>query len=46
MTGLVDKRRTVDIVYQDFSNAFNSVLLKILLEELTKYGLDKGTVKD
>lgn len=46
MTGLVDKRRTVDIVDLDFIKAFNSVLLKILLEELVKYGLDEQTVKD
>ena len=45
MTSLVDKGRAMDIVYFNFSKAFNTVFLKILIEELMKYGLDEQTVK-
>jgi len=43
MTSLLDKRRAVDIVYLEFSEAFNTVCHKILLDELLKHGLDEQT---
>ncbi|KAK4807097.1 hypothetical protein QYF61_018438 [Mycteria americana] len=42
-TGLVDEGRAVDIVYLDFSKAFNTVSHKILIEKLLTYGLDEQT---
>jgi len=33
--------RPVDIVYLDFSKAFNTLSHKMLLENLMKYGLDE-----
>ena len=45
VTGLVDKGRAVDIVYLDFSKAFDTASCKILIENLLKYGLDEQTVK-
>lgn len=36
----------VDIVYFDFSKAFDTVPHKILAEKLMKYGLDKQTGLD
>jgi len=35
----------VDIVYLDFSKDFNTVSHQILVEKLTKYGLDEQRVK-
>ncbi|KAK4807194.1 hypothetical protein QYF61_024314 [Mycteria americana] len=43
MTGLVDKGRSMDIVYLDFSKAFFSC--KVLIEKLLMYGLDEQTVR-
>lgn len=34
ITGLVDEGRTADIVYLEFSKAFDSMSLMILIEEL------------
>lgn len=45
MTGLVDGRRAVYIVYFDLSTAFDTVSLKIPLHKLVKYGLVEQTVK-
>jgi len=43
MTDLVHKGRGMNIVYLDFSKAFDIVLRKILTEKLTKNGLDEET---
>ncbi|KAK4825167.1 hypothetical protein QYF61_024556 [Mycteria americana] len=45
MTGSVDEVRALEVVYLDFSKAFNTVCYKILIEKLMKYGLDKWTVR-
>jgi len=45
MTGLVDEGRAVDVVYLDFSKAFDTVSHKILIERLLMYGLDEQTAR-
>jgi len=45
MTGWVDEGRAVDVVYLDFSKAFNTVSHNILLGKLRKHGLDEWTVR-
>ena len=45
MTSLVDKGRAMDIVYFNFSKAFNTVSLTIVTDKLLKYGLDEQTVR-
>ncbi|PKU41435.1 rna-directed dna polymerase from mobile element jockey- hypothetical protein [Limosa lapponica baueri] len=45
MTGWMDEKRAVDVVYHDFSKAFNTVSHSILIAKLRKYGLDEWTVK-
>jgi len=45
MTGWVDEGRAMDVVYLDFSKAFHTVSLNILLGKLRKYGLDEWTVR-
>ncbi|KAK4816989.1 LOW QUALITY PROTEIN: hypothetical protein QYF61_025909 [Mycteria americana] len=45
ITCLVDVGRVVDIVYLDFSKAFDTVSHSLLLEELMHYSLDKWSVR-
>ena len=40
MTCLVDEGKTVDVVYLDFSKAFDTVPHNIFVEELVAYSLD------
>ena len=44
VTRLVDEGKAVDIVYLDFSKAFNTVCHNILLEKLAAHGLDRYTL--
>ncbi|GAB0204028.1 mitochondrial enolase superfamily member 1 [Grus japonensis] len=44
MTGWVDEGRAVDVVYLDFSKAFDTVSHNILVSKLRKCGLDEWTV--
>uniref|UniRef100_A0A8B9PKM6 Reverse transcriptase domain-containing protein n=1 Tax=Apteryx owenii TaxID=8824 RepID=A0A8B9PKM6_APTOW len=45
MTGWVDEGRAVDVVYLDFSKAFDTVPHNILIGKLRKRGLDEWTVR-
>ena len=45
MTGWVDERRAVDVVYLDFSKAFDTVSHHILLGKVRKCGLDEWTMR-
>ncbi|GAB0209103.1 mitochondrial enolase superfamily member 1 [Grus japonensis] len=44
MTGLVDEGRAVDIVYLDFSKAFDTVSHKILIDKLYGQADSEGTI--
>lgn len=44
MTEWIDKERAVDIVYADFSKAFDTISHSILIDKLRKHGLDEWTV--
>jgi len=43
-THLVDERKAEDIVYLDFSKAFDAISDSILLEKLVTHGLDGCTL--
>ncbi|PKU46005.1 rna-directed dna polymerase from mobile element jockey- hypothetical protein [Limosa lapponica baueri] len=45
VTGLVDDRRAVDVVYLDLSKTFYTVSHKMLLDKLLMCGLEKRTVR-
>jgi len=45
MTGWVDEGRAMDVVYLEFSTAFNTVSYNILLGKLRKCGLDEWSVR-
>jgi len=45
VTSLVGKGRAVDVVYLDFSNVLDIVSHNILVDMLTKYGLNKWAVR-
>ncbi|GAB0186901.1 mitochondrial enolase superfamily member 1 [Grus japonensis] len=45
MTGWVYEGRAVDVVYPDFSKAFDTVSHNILIDKLRKCGLDEWTVR-
>jgi len=45
MTGCVDEGRAVDVVYLDFSEAFDTVSHNIFIDKLGKCRLGKWTVR-
>ncbi|PKU47387.1 rna-directed dna polymerase from mobile element jockey-like [Limosa lapponica baueri] len=45
ITGWLDKRRAADVIYLNFSKAFDTVSHNILIRKLRKYGVDEGAVR-
>lgn len=45
MSGLVDEGRTVEVVYLNFSNAFDPVSINIPMEKMVKYRLGERSVR-
>ncbi|CAM5123472.1 unnamed protein product [Eretmochelys imbricata] len=45
ITGSVDEGKAVDVLFLDFSKAFDMFSLSILASKLKKYGLDEWTVR-
>lgn len=45
MTGWIDERRAVNVVYLDFSEAFDTISHNILMVEVRSCGTDDWTVR-